>query len=128
RGARVMGACGACGLCLALRADPSDASLARAYDMLIKTRPTAVNLRWALDATRAAVAPLAPAARAAAAYAKAQAICDEDVAICEAIGRNGLGLVRDIAARKPGKTLSVLSHCDAGWLATLDWGTAPEIG
>ena len=124
RGAPLIGACGAYGLCLALRADPSDASLARAYDMLIKTRPTAVNLRWALDAVRGAVAPLAPAARAGAAYAKAQAICDEDVAICAAIGRNGLALFRDIAARKAGKTLNVLTHCNAGWLATVDWGTA----
>jgi methylthioribose-1-phosphate isomerase len=124
RGAPLIGACGAYGMCLALRADPSDASLARAYDMLIKTRPTAVNLRWALDAVRATVAPLAPAARAAAAYAKAQAICDEDVAICASIGRNGLALFRDIAARKAGKTLNVLTHCNAGWLATVDWGTA----
>src|SRR5882672_1152171 len=124
RGAPLIGACGAYGMCLALRADPSDASLARAYGMLIKTRPTAVNLRWALDAVRGAVAPLPPPARAAAAYAKAQAICDEDVAICASIGRNGLALFRDIAARRPGKTLNVLTHCNAGWLATVDWGTA----
>jgi methylthioribose-1-phosphate isomerase len=93
--------------------------------MLVATRPTAVNLRWALDATRAAVAALPPAQRAAAAYARAGAICDEDVAICAAIGRHGLAVFRDIAARKaaPGP-LNVLTHCNAGWLATVDWGTA----
>src|SRR5262249_58810541 len=78
----------------------------------------------ALAATSAEGARRAPEAGAAAGYAKAQAICDEDVAICEAIGSNGLGLFRDIAARKPGKTLNVLTPCNAGWLATVDWGTA----
>ncbi|MBL8837722.1 MAG: S-methyl-5-thioribose-1-phosphate isomerase, partial [Alphaproteobacteria bacterium] len=81
RGAPLIGACAAYGLALALHDDPSDGSLARNYETLLATRPTAINLRWALDAMRATLQPLAPGARAAAAYAKAQAICDEDVAI-----------------------------------------------
>ena len=124
RGAPLIGACAAYGLCLALRGDASDASLVRHYEMLLATRPTAVNLRWALDAMRAALQPLAPPERVAAGYARAQAICDEDVAINEAIGRNALALFRAAAARKPGRPLNVLTHCNAGWLATVDWGTA----
>jgi methylthioribose-1-phosphate isomerase len=124
RGAPLIGACGAYGLALALRADPSDPGMAAAHATLNATRPTAVNLRWALDRVRDGVAALPPGARAEAAFALADAICDEDVAINRAIGEHGLGLVRAAAARKGGGRVNVLTHCNAGWLATVDWGTA----
>ncbi len=125
RGAPLIGATAAWGLWLALRADASDASLARAHAVLLGTRPTAVNLRWALDRGRASLAPLAPAARPAAARALAAALCDEDVALNRALGAAGLPLLQAIAARKPpGARVQVLTHCNAGWLATVDVGTA----
>lgn len=125
RGAPLIGATAAYGLWLALREDPSDAALRRASAVLLGTRPTAVNLRWALERMEAWLLPVPPAARAAAALARAGQICDEDVAINSAIGRAGLGLIRDLAARKPrGKVVNVLTHCNAGWLATVDVGTA----
>ncbi|HEV3247723.1 MAG TPA: S-methyl-5-thioribose-1-phosphate isomerase, partial [Beijerinckiaceae bacterium] len=89
RGAPLIGAAGAYGLALALAADPSDTSLGAAHELLARARPTAVNLRWALDRVAARVRPLAPKSRAQAAYAEAKAICDEDVAINEGIGRHG---------------------------------------
>jgi methylthioribose-1-phosphate isomerase len=124
RGAPLIGACGAYGFALALRADPTDANLAAAWERLHATRPTAINLRWALDRVRDAVRGIAPAMRVERAYAVADAICDEDVAINETIGRYGLEIIRDIARRKPGQTINILTHCNAGWLATVDWGTA----
>jgi methylthioribose-1-phosphate isomerase len=123
RGAPLIGVTAAYGLCLALRADPSDAGLARACDALLATRPTAVNLRWALGQMRAALAAVAPAARATSAYGVAAALADEDVALCRAIGEHGLELLAD-AKRRSGSTLQVLTHCNAGWLAAVDWGTA----
>jgi methylthioribose-1-phosphate isomerase len=125
RGAPLIGATAAYGLCLALRADPGDRALLAARERLIATRPTAVNLRWGLDELLAAVHPLAPAQRAEAAYRRAAAICDEDVAICEAIGRHGQGLIEQ-AFRAAGQSrpVQILTHCNAGWLATVDWGTA----
>jgi methylthioribose-1-phosphate isomerase len=125
RGAPVIGAVAAYGLCLALRADASDAALEEAYGRLLATRPTAVNLRWALDEIMAAVRNRPRGERVAAAYARAGAICEEDVAGNEAIGRHGLALIEAVAARKPaGAPVNVLTHCNAGWLATVDWGTA----
>lgn len=125
RGAPLIGATAAYGLAVALRADATDAALGAARETLAATRPTAINLRWALDRMFAAVAPLAPAARAAAAMAEADRIADEDVAINAAIGRNGLAVIREIAAAKPkGATVNILTHCNAGWIATVDWGTA----
>ena len=125
RGAPLIGATAAFGMALAMRADPSDAALAAAHGTLHATRPTAVNLRWALDDMRARLAPLPPGERAAAAYARAAAICDEDVAICRAIGERGLEVIRRVAAeRASGRPLNILTHCNAGWLATVDWGTA----
>jgi len=125
RGAPLIGATAAYGLAVALRQGASDAALQAARETLAATRPTAINLRWALDRMAAAVAPLAPAARAAAAMAEADRIADEDVAINAAIGRNGLEVIRAIAAAKPaGETLNILTHCNAGWIATVDWGTA----
>ncbi|MCA3264268.1 MAG: S-methyl-5-thioribose-1-phosphate isomerase [Telmatospirillum sp.] len=128
RGAPLIGAAAAYGMALGLRADPSDRGLQHAYDTLVVTRPTAINLRWALDRTRAALAPIDAAARAVAAWRLAAEICDEDVAINEAIGRNGLAAIREAAERKAkvgGKgPVNILTHCNAGWLATVDWGTA----
>ncbi len=124
RGAPLIGATAAYGLCMALRKDASDTALAHAYDLLLATRPTAINLKWALDQMVDAVRPLAPRQRADAAYARAARLCDDDVATNEAIGRHGLSLIREIAQRKAGKTINILTHCNAGWLACVDWGTA----
>jgi len=125
RGAPLIGATAAWGLWLAMREDASDQGLATAHETLMATRPTAVNLRWALDAGRARLAPLPPGQRAAAAEAFARAVCDEDAELNHAIGRHGLEIIRAIAAGKPaGEPVNVLTHCNAGWLATVDWGTA----
>ena len=123
RGAPLIGATAAYGVALAMGADASDDGLEAACATLAATRPTAINLRWALGDMRDTLAPLAPGARAAAAYGRAAEICDEDVAINRAIGDHGLPLIRDISARK-GETVNILTHCNAGWLATVDWGTA----
>ena len=124
RGAPLIGATAAYGMALAMRADSSDAALDRAYKMLIATRPTAINLRWALDEMRSMLRPLPSSERAAAACSRAAAIAEEDIAINKAIGQHGLALIASIAARKPGQRVNVLTHCNAGWLATVDWGTA----
>src|SRR5438094_25455 len=124
RGAPLIGATAAYGVALALRADASDEALEQACAMLAATRPTAVNLKWALDEMVAVVRNRAREERLAAAYRRAAEICDEDVAINQAIGRHGLKLIEDIAARKNGEPVNVLTHCNAGWLATVDWGTA----
>jgi methylthioribose-1-phosphate isomerase len=125
RGAPLIGATAAYGLALALDTDPSDAALAGAIEHLARQRPTAINLRWALDEVRKAVAPLAPSARADAGFEAADRICHDDVETCRRIGEHGLALVREIAARKkPGERIDILTHCNAGWLACVDWGTA----
>jgi methylthioribose-1-phosphate isomerase len=123
RGAPLIGVTAAYGVCLALRADPSDAALARASDALLATRPTAVNLRWALSQMRAALADVAPADRVASGYRIAAALADEDVALCRAIGEHGVKPLAEVP-RRSGETLQVLTHCNAGWLAAVDWGTA----
>jgi methylthioribose-1-phosphate isomerase len=125
RGAPLIGATAAYGMALAMRADSSDAALDRAYQKLIATRPTAINLKWALDEMRRLLRPLPPPQRTAAAYARAGDIAEEDIAINQGIGRHGLALIEAIAAsKKPGERVNVLTHCNAGWLATVDWGTA----
>jgi methylthioribose-1-phosphate isomerase len=125
RGAPLIGATAAYGVCLALRQDSSDDSLDRAYAVLIATRPTAINLKWALDEMMAALRNRPRAERSTAAYRRAAEICEGDVAINTAIGRNGLPLIEAIAARKKsGERVNVLTHCNAGWLATVDVGTA----
>ncbi|RED38750.1 methylthioribose-1-phosphate isomerase [Rhodopseudomonas thermotolerans] len=125
RGAPLIGATAAYGMALAMREDASDAGLEAAYQKLVATRPTAINLKWALDEMRRALAPVQPADRNAAAYRRAGEIADEDVAINQAIGASGLNLIEAIAAtKKPGERVNVLTHCNAGWLATVDWGTA----
>jgi methylthioribose-1-phosphate isomerase len=125
RGAPLIGATAAYGVCLALRADASDAALERAVAVLMATRPTAVNLRWALDEMLAAVRNRPRGERLAAAYRRAGEICEEDIAINRAIGGHGAKLIAAIAAtKKPGEAVQVLTHCNAGWLATVDFGTA----
>jgi methylthioribose-1-phosphate isomerase len=125
RGAPLIGATAAYGVALAMRADGSDGALDSARKMLIATRPTAINLKWALDDMRSTLRHLPPAARAEAAYARASEIAEDDIAINKGIGRHGLALIEAIAAtKKPGERVNVLTHCNAGWLATVDWGTA----
>ena len=125
RGAPLIGAAAAYGVCLALRADASDEALERACATLLATRPTAINLKWALDEMTAAVRNRPRGERAAAAYRRAAEICEEDIAINTGIGRSGLPLIEAIAAKKkPGGRVNVLTHCNAGWLATVDIGTA----
>jgi methylthioribose-1-phosphate isomerase len=124
RGAPLIGAAAAYGLWLALRADASDEALDDACATLIATRPTAINLKWALDEIQAAVRNRPRAERAEAALRRAGEIADEDVAINQAIGRYGLPIIEEIAATKKGAPVNVLTHCNAGWLATVDWGTA----
>ncbi|MGA9868319.1 MAG: S-methyl-5-thioribose-1-phosphate isomerase [Acetobacteraceae bacterium] len=123
RGAPLIGATAAYGLCLALRADASTEAMERAAETLAATRPTAVNLRWALDRMLIRLRNTAVSARVDAAFAEAAAIADEDVARNAAIGRHGAPLIEAVARRKPGP-VNVLTHCNAGWLATVDWGTA----
>ncbi len=125
RGAPLIGATAAYGICFALRGNSSDSALSAAYQTLHKTRPTAINLKWALDQMLGAVKSLPTAQRLEVAYARAAQLCDEDVAVNEAIGRNGLEIFRKVLAKKPaGSKLNVLTHCNAGWLACVDWGTA----
>jgi methylthioribose-1-phosphate isomerase len=124
RGAPLIGATAAYGLALALAEDASDAGLEAAYRFLLEARPTAVNLRWALDDVAAHVRPLPVAERAQAAFDRADAIADEDAAMSEAIGAHGLGILRDLHAQHPDRPLNILTHCNAGWLATVDYGTA----
>lgn len=124
RGAPLIGATAAYGVALAMLEDPSDTGLSQALEVLGGTRPTAVNLRWALDAMRQLLHPVPPGDRAVAAWSRAAAICDEDVEINRAIGEHGLALIREIADRKRGGTVNILTHCNAGWIATVDWGTA----
>lgn len=124
RGAPLIGATAAYGLCMALRVEACDEALKAAYSKLVMTRPTAINLKWALDQMMLAVAPVAVGQRVEAAYARAKKICDDDVATNEAIGRQGLKIIQEISKRKPGGVVNVLTHCNAGWLACVDWGTA----
>jgi methylthioribose-1-phosphate isomerase len=125
RGAPLIGATAAYGLCLALRDDPSDAALDAACVMLAATRPTAINLRWALDDMRRSLGALPPDRRVARAYERAAQLCAEDIAINQAIGAHGGVLIRAASERKGrAEPVNVLTHCNAGWLATVDWGTA----
>lgn len=126
RGAPLIGAAAAYGMALALAADASDAALDRALAEFAAARPTAVNLRWALERIAQAVRPLASGERARAARAEAERIVAEDVGINAAIGGHGLGLIRAARAKKadPAAPVNILTHCNAGWLATVDWGTA----
>ena len=123
RGAPLIGATAAYGMALAARSDPSDAQLAAAAQTLQATRPTAINLAWALTRMRHLLAEVQPHERAAVAFREAAAICDADVEQCRAIGAHGLGIIRGLAD-SAGRRLNLLTHCNAGWLACVDWGTA----
>jgi len=125
RGSNLIGVTAAYGMALALRADASDSGLESAYSVLIETRPTAVNLRWALDLMRDFLRPMPASLRVDAAYAKAAELLEEDVATNRSIGDHGLAIFRKLLAKRPkGEPLRVLTHCNAGRIATLDWGTA----
>ena len=125
RGAPLIGATAAYGMALAMRVNASDAGLAEATARLPAARPTAINLAWAVERMAALLRPLPADARSAASLAAANELAEEDVAINGAIGDHGLAILRALAARKaPGERLNILTHCNAGWLATVDWGTA----
>jgi methylthioribose-1-phosphate isomerase len=124
RGAPLIGATAAYGVALAMREDASDENLDRAHDLLLATRPTAVNLRWALERMRACLRNQPRGERAMLAWKEAGAICDEDVETCRRIGEHGLEILRAAAEGKHREPLNVLTHCNAGWLACVDWGTA----
>ncbi|MDA8586866.1 S-methyl-5-thioribose-1-phosphate isomerase [Rhodobacteraceae bacterium] len=124
RGAPLIGATAAYGIAREMRRDRSDAHLQTACDTLNATRPTAINLGWALGRCQTALKDVAEADRAKVALQLAQDICDEDVEMNRQIGLNGLQIIRDIAARKDGAPVNILTHCNAGWIATVDWGTA----
>lgn len=123
RGAPLIGVTGAYGLALAISQDPSDASLHGAYHALLATRPTAVNLRWSLDRLRNMVEALPLEERATVAYMEAGRIAEEDIAACEAIGEYGAQLIKE-RAKNLKRPINILTHCNAGWLAAVDWGTA----
>ena len=124
RGAPLIGATAAYGLALAMREDNTDDKLASSSRMLLATRPTAVNLRWVVDRLRTMLADTPVADRSEVAYAQAAQICDEDVAINRAIGEHGLALIEQHRRNKESGPVNILTHCNAGWLATVDWGTA----
>ncbi|MDX2100995.1 MAG: S-methyl-5-thioribose-1-phosphate isomerase [Alphaproteobacteria bacterium] len=127
RGAPLIGATAAYGVALALRVDASDESLVEAAEILGATRPTAINLAWALDAAVAVLGTLPPDERLSAAYRHAAGLCDDDVATNSAIGEHGLALIRAAWRRRHAAgaaRVNILTHCNAGWLATVDWGTA----
>lgn len=125
RGAPLIGATAAYGMALAMRIDPGDAALDHAWERLNKTRPTAINLRWALDRCRQRLSTLPQDQRAAAALILAHEIADEDVEINRQIGLHGLTLIQKIASQKTdGSPVRLLTHCNAGWIATVNWGTA----
>jgi len=125
RGAPLIGATAAYGFALAMREDPSNENIQNAHEHLYTARPTAVNLRWAVDKMKKYLSPMPEAEREAAAYKLAAEICDEDAVMCESMGNHGLPLIEAIAKQKsPGEQVNILTHCNAGWLATVDWGTA----
>ncbi|MBV5318239.1 MAG: S-methyl-5-thioribose-1-phosphate isomerase [Desulfobulbaceae bacterium] len=125
RGAPLIGATAAYGICLGLRRSASSAALENMAAALIACRPTAINLRWAVDRMLRVLLPLPEGERLAAGYREAGQICEEDVATNEAIGRHGAGLIDTIWRKKGARSpVNILTHCNAGWLATVDWGTA----
>lgn len=124
RGAPLIGAAAAYGLALAVREDPSDEHIARSAERLLQTRPTAVNLQWAITRMTRHLASVELSRREIEAYRMAAQICDDDVEINRNIGVHGLILIRQIADRNPHRPVQVMTHCNAGWLATVDWGTA----
>ncbi|MBM3351316.1 MAG: S-methyl-5-thioribose-1-phosphate isomerase [Betaproteobacteria bacterium] len=123
RGAPLIGAAAAYGIALATQEDASDASLERAAGHLLRSRPTAVNLRWAVERMLGVLSLQTVEVRSELAWIEATLICDEDVSLNQAIGAHGLGILRQLHASQS-RTINVLTHCNAGWLATVDFGTA----
>ncbi len=124
RGAPLIGATAAYGMALAMAADTDDIMLSTAFDVLIATRPTAVNLRWGLERMRQRLERVPESDRAEVAFAEAALVAEDDVAVCSALGDHGLELIRGHRRRNPDRAVEILTHCNAGWLATVDWGTA----
>ncbi|MEH6532402.1 MAG: S-methyl-5-thioribose-1-phosphate isomerase [Photobacterium frigidiphilum] len=125
RGAPLIGVVAAYGMALGMKEDQSDEHLQACYNVLIETRPTAINLKWALDRTFKVIKKTPIEQRQSIAYLLAAEIADEDVKLCESIGEHGLEIIKEIAAKKAvGEPVNILTHCNAGWLATVDWGTA----
>lgn len=129
RGAPLIGVTAAYGVCLALGVDESDEALDAACDALYASRPTASNLQWALRTMREVLGGASPLDRVAVAYETVARIADDDVASCKAIGEHGARLFADLARDKEkqkgaAESLNILTHCNAGWLATVDYGTA----
>ena len=125
RGAPLIGVVGAYGLAFAAAADPSDESIEESYQQLVKTRPTAINLKWGLQWVKVALLQVDESRRCSLAYKMCAEIADEDVELCHSIGVHGLEIIRQAAERKgDGEVVNILTHCNAGWLATVDWGTA----
>src|SRR6478609_8257568 len=127
RGAPLIGAAAAYGLSLAAQKDTSDAFLTAAAHQLIQSRPTAVNLRWAVQRMLNKLLTLNPAIRLDAAWVEAASICDEDVELNQSIGQHGLALIKNLQTQQPStqlRPINILTHCNAGWLATVDFGTA----
>jgi methylthioribose-1-phosphate isomerase len=124
RGAPLLAMTGAYGLALALREDSSDSNLEASYRMLLETRPTAINLKWALDRIKTEAKKHSGPARIDAAYALATLLCDEDSAANKSIGEHGLTLIRQAHSIDTKRPVNILTHCNAGWLATVDYGTA----
>ena len=124
RGAPLIGITAAYGLALSIATDASDAAIVHASDQLLETRPTAINLAWALRRVRQAMVDVTPAQRAGVALAAAEQLAAADIAICRRIGQHGLSALRELPAMAAGRTLQIMTHCNAGWLATIEWGTA----
>ena len=124
RGAPLIGACAAYGMYFALRTDASAEHEKIAAEQLIATRPTAINLRWAVERTRRAIAKASEYQKANLALLEAHKICNEDADICSRIGDHGFELIKKISKSKHGNAVNILTHCNAGWIATVDWGTA----
>ncbi len=125
RGAPLIGVTAAYGMAIEMARDPSDQAIGAAYDYLFATRPTAVNLRWALDDMRQTLLAVSPTERRDVAYRRAGELADDDVETCHNIGLNGVSLIEKAAeAKGSGEVVNILTHCNAGWLATTDWGTA----
>lgn len=124
RGAPLIGATAAYGMLFSIRDDPSDQNMSRAYKILLDARPTAVNLKWALDQMMAAICYVPNVDRLDTAIKRAAEICDEDVAMNKSIGDHGKSIIQELYQKNPGRPVQIMTHCNTGWLATVDYGTA----
>ncbi len=124
RGAPCIGATAMYGMAVSVRNNPSDAAIKTAYDVLNASRPTAVNLKWAIDECMKAMDGVTDAERADVLFKLSAKNCDADALMCSNIGDYGKTLLNEIAKQKDDETINILTHCNAGWVATVDWGTA----